>query len=86
VMARENERIVILHTRGDAEKLAVLSCAETETRVSLPIPLGDWVKRLDAGDPRFLGAGVVIPDRLHSDGTITLTLPPHAVLLFERTH
>jgi maltooligosyltrehalose trehalohydrolase len=87
VMAREDERVFLLHTRSDdAETIAILGFADTETGISLPIPASDWVKRLDAGDPRFLGAGVVIPDRLHSDGTITLTLPPHAGLLFERTH
>jgi hypothetical protein len=61
-----------------------LGFANIQTRVSLPIPAGDWVKRLDAGDVRFHGDGAVVPDRLHSDGTVELTLPPHAVLLFER--
>jgi maltooligosyltrehalose trehalohydrolase len=87
VMERTEERVFLIHASSDdAETITILGFADTETRVSLPIPPGDWVKRLDAGDPRFLGAGAVIPDRLHSDGTITFTLPPHAVLLFERTH
>ena len=89
VMAREDERVFILHVHaGDdaGETVAILGFADTETRVSLPLPAGAWIKRLDAGDPRFLGDGAVVPDRLHSDGTVTLTLPPHAVLLFERTH
>ena len=87
VIAREDERVVILHARGDAaETIAILGFADTETRVSLPIPAGDWVKRLDAGDPRFLGDGAVIPDRLHSDGTIELDPATARRLLFERTH
>jgi maltooligosyltrehalose trehalohydrolase len=86
VNAWDVERIVILHARGDvAETLAILGFADTESRVSLPIPAGAWTKRLDAGDTRFLGDGAVVPDRLHSDGMVELVLPPHAVLLFTRT-
>jgi hypothetical protein len=56
-----------------------------ESQISLPIPAGDWVKRLDAGDARFFGNGAVVPDRLRSNGMVELVLPPHAVLLFTRT-
>jgi maltooligosyltrehalose trehalohydrolase len=85
VKEREDERVFILHARDDAaETIAILGFAETETRVSLPLPAGDWVKRLDAGDTRFLGDGAVIPDRLHADSMVELTLAPHAVLLLER--
>ena len=85
VMERTEERVFLIHARSDdAETITILGFADTETRVPLRIPPGDWVKRLDAGDPRFLGAGAVNPDRLQSDGMVTLTLPPHAVLLFER--
>jgi maltooligosyltrehalose trehalohydrolase len=84
VMELEDERVFILYAQSNTETIAILRFADTETQVSLPVPAGDWVKRLDAGDPRFLGDGAVIRDQLHSDGTITLTLPPHAVLLLER--
>jgi maltooligosyltrehalose trehalohydrolase len=85
VIARENERVFFIHSRDDAgDTVAILGFADMEIQVSLPIPTGGWVKRLDAGDTRFLGDRAVIPDRLQSDGLIELTLPPHAVLLFER--
>ena len=85
VVERKDERVFMLHARGSAgETIAILGFADAETRVSLPVPAGDWTKRLDAGDPRFLGHGAVVSDRFHSFGTIELTLPPHATLLFER--
>ena len=85
VIAWEAERVVLLHTRGEAgETIAILGFAATETRLSLPGPAGDWITRLDAGDARFLGSGAVAPDRLLSSGAVELTLPPYAVLLFER--
>jgi len=89
VMGLEDERVIILQVHawgGDAETLAILSFADTETQVSLPLLAGAWVKRLDASEPRFLGDGPVVPDRVYSDGRIELTVPPHAALLFGRTH
>ncbi len=81
----EADRVVLLHTRGDAgETIALLSFADTETRLSIPVPAGNWVTRLDAGDARFLGNGAVVTDQLLSHGTVELTLPPYAVLLLER--
>jgi maltooligosyltrehalose trehalohydrolase len=86
INAREAERVVLLHTRGDeGETVAILSFNDEETRVSLPIPAGAWVKRIDAGQARFLGEAEVDGDRLESDGIAGLTLPAHAVALFERT-
>ena len=85
VMGLEDEHVFILHTRGGAcETLAILSFADTQSRISMPVPASDWVKRLDASDARFLGDGPIVPDRVYSDGLIELTLPPHTVLLFER--
>jgi maltooligosyltrehalose trehalohydrolase len=85
VVAREPERVLMLHAKGDAgETIVILGFGETPVVVSLPVPAGDWVKRLDAGDPRFLGAGEQTPGRIHSGGAVEFTLPPYAVLLFAR--
>ena len=85
VTAWEAERVVLLHARGDAgEAIVILSFADTETRVSLPVPSGGWVTRLDASDVRFLGDGKRVSERLDADDAVELTLSPHAVLLFER--
>ncbi|MBW3632033.1 MAG: DUF3459 domain-containing protein, partial [Chloroflexi bacterium] len=81
----EAERVVLLQAQGDAgEAIAILSFADTETRLSLPIPAGDWITRLDASDARFLGNGPAVTHQLLSNGAVELTLPPYAVLLFER--
>jgi maltooligosyltrehalose trehalohydrolase len=85
VVEREEERVFMLHARSDGgETVAVLGFAGSHSPVSLPIPAGTWVKRLDAGDPRFGGEGEQAPERLDSDGTVELALSPHAVLLYER--
>ncbi len=85
VIARDAERVLVLHARGDAGvTVAILGFAETETRISLPIPAANWLPRLDAGDVTYLGDGPVVTGRLHSEGAVELTLPPHAVLLLVR--
>lgn len=82
----EDERVIMLRSWRDGESLAdvvtVLSFAETEQQLALPLPTGDWVKRLDARDPGF--SSVVEPAPLSSSGTIELALAPRTVLLFTR--
>jgi len=85
VVERDAERVLMLHARGDGgETVAILGFADTETGVSLPIPAGDWTPRLDACDATYLGDGVVVTDRLVSEGVIELMLPPHAALVLAR--
>jgi maltooligosyltrehalose trehalohydrolase len=87
VITRDDERVLLMHSLGhtaQSETLALLGFAGAEQRVALPIPAGDWVKRIDAGDVHFLGDGAVSPDRLRSDGAVELTLPPYTALLYER--
>ena len=63
--------------------VAVLSFAETEQQLTLPLPAGDWLKRLDASDPRLDVEGKPTPS-LSSPGKVELTLAPRTVLLFTR--
>ena len=85
VTAREAERVVLLQATGDeGEVVALLGFADAEGTVSLPVPAGTWVKRLDAGDPRFGGEGATGPDTIQSDGAVELTMPPHVVLVYAR--
>ncbi len=83
----EDERVILLRAWRDDESLAdvfaILSFADTEQQITLRLPAGDWVKRLDASDPRPTVEGDPSPS-LSSPGKVELTLPPHAVLLFTR--
>ena len=85
VIVREPERIIMTHAASEAgEALVILAFGEEPATAMLPIPPGEWVKRLDAGAARFGGPGESVPESLHSEGTIELTVPSHAALLFER--
>ncbi|MGB8993179.1 MAG: hypothetical protein WCD80_14085 [Desulfobaccales bacterium] len=47
-----------------------------------PLPAGIWSKLLDSGTERWYGAGSTLPPTILSEGEVSLTLPPQAVVLF----
>jgi hypothetical protein len=85
VTALETERILLLHARSnEGEALAALHFAESPVTLELPWPAGEWTRRFDASEARFLGAGKTAPELVTSDGTVTLRLPGHTALLYTR--
>ena len=87
VIAWEAERAVVIHGKaplGASEIVIILSFGDEETALTLPPLEGEWVKRIDAGEARFRGPGAHVADRLHLAGATRLTVPPYAVLLYER--
>jgi maltooligosyltrehalose trehalohydrolase len=85
VVPRESEQVAMTHAAGEeGEVLVILGFAAEPTRVSLPVPAGEWLKRLDAAEPRFAGDGSSMPVRVQSAGMIDLTIPASTVLLLER--
>ncbi|MFN8661056.1 MAG: malto-oligosyltrehalose trehalohydrolase [Thermomicrobiales bacterium] len=85
VTALETERILLLHARSnEGEAFAALHFAESPVTLELPWPAGEWTRRFDASEARFLGAGKTAPELVTSDGTVTLRLPGHTALLYTR--
>jgi maltooligosyltrehalose trehalohydrolase len=85
VIEREAERVLMLHTAGGSgEAVVILGFSAALEVVSLPIPPGAWVRRLDAGDSRFGGEGEIVPGRLKVDDTAKLAIPASGVVLFAR--
>ncbi len=86
VVSFEEDRVLAVRRwSGNNEVIAIFSFNDREVRLSHAVPDGIWRKRLDSEDPRWLGRGARIPDRIQSaPNKITLTLQPYAVLLFEK--
>jgi maltooligosyltrehalose trehalohydrolase len=51
----------------------------------LPIPAGQWHKRLDSSEERWLAQGATVDMKIVSDGTLLLPLRPSMFLLFEKS-
>lgn len=85
VTGLEEERVAVLH-RGsaDGEVAVILSFADDDQVVALPLPAGSWQRRLDAGEERFGGEGAVLPERIESEGEVGLDLPAYAVGVYWR--
>jgi maltooligosyltrehalose trehalohydrolase len=51
--------------------------------ITAMLPAGEWTRRLDSTDPRWHGPGSSLPDRFPSNGTVTLTMPPHSAVVYQ---
>ncbi|MDD2388972.1 MAG: malto-oligosyltrehalose trehalohydrolase [Desulfobacterales bacterium] len=83
VTANENRHTLTVHRWNGSSHALLLyhfnsEPAEFEIR---GIP-GQWDKRLDSTELQWNGPGSTIPPQILSEGLITLTSAPHAVLLF----
>jgi maltooligosyltrehalose trehalohydrolase len=85
VRGHERERVLALRRWGAAdESLALLHFAGAKNSVLAHIPAGNWEKRLDSADERWLGPGSQVPPRLDSHGETRLTLSAYGLVLFWR--
>jgi maltooligosyltrehalose trehalohydrolase len=75
---------VLLIRRGAGEDQAyiIFHFGRHPVTLALPLPAGAWSKMLDSGTERWYGAGSTVPPTIRSEGEVSLTLPPQAVVLF----
>jgi maltooligosyltrehalose trehalohydrolase len=76
--------LVVRRWSGDNEVLSIFNFDGHEVRLIQSMPHGVWRKRLDSNEPRWMGHGGCVSDVIESVPGSTLTLQPHAVLLFEK--
>ena len=71
--------------QGDKETLVIANLsAEQRPNYTMPIPAGTWRLRINSDSARYGGAGIHVPEDLHSDGTAEINLPAGSVLFLER--
>jgi maltooligosyltrehalose trehalohydrolase len=73
----------------DSHTYAAFSFSETQSKVVLPVPAGEWRVRFDSAAPRWQERGSDQSDDtdyapLTSDGHLQFTLPPLSFVLLER--
>jgi maltooligosyltrehalose trehalohydrolase len=79
----ERERVLVLRRWSDSEEAgAIFHFGGAEVVVNLPLPRGRWDKLLDSAAPRWHGAGSAGPETLHSEGEVSLALPPWSWVLY----
>jgi maltooligosyltrehalose trehalohydrolase len=69
--SRDDEVLMAFHFGDDVASLAVMASE------------GRWDKILDSAEQRWQGNGSAVPERLHSEGELLLTLAPKAFVLFK---
>ncbi len=72
------------HWSEDDEVVLVFNFSTERRSLELPIPKGDWRKRLDSADPRWSGPGSLAASEISSTGRARLEMPATSVVLYQR--
>ena len=76
-----DEQTILVRRRHEADEVAiVLYFGSAAAEVIVPLPAGDWSKRLDSAEPQSVGQTI----RVASSDDIRMTLPRRSVLLYAR--
>ncbi len=79
------EKILFLRRWIDKDEACVIfNLASVQVEVSLPIPPGEWEKKLDSAEKIWHGKGSSVPQLLLSSGRILLPLKAYETILFMR--
>jgi maltooligosyltrehalose trehalohydrolase len=82
-VAFEKPRALFLRRWYDEEQVfAVFHFDETQSELTLPVPVGHWKKQLGSNDLCWGGEGDRVPETIASTGEIHLSIGPRSFLLF----
>jgi maltooligosyltrehalose trehalohydrolase len=77
-VAFEKQRVLLVRRwNGPASVSMAFHFGDEETTLALPVRSGSWTRLVHSGDRRWLGPRD-LPDTIHSDGEILLTLAPRS--------
>ena len=74
--------LLVQRWAGEDEVGVIFHFGKSPVTLALPLPAGRWRKVLDSSEERWYGAGSDVPPTVWSEGEVSLTLPPQAVVLF----
>jgi maltooligosyltrehalose trehalohydrolase len=83
VQGDENNRTITLKRRsGDSQAAILYNFNQKAVAIEAKVGAGEWRKRLDSAEAKWLGAGPVTGDLAGAEGVIRLTLAPRSVVLY----
>jgi maltooligosyltrehalose trehalohydrolase len=85
VIDLSREQTVCIHYWSDREDVFLVLCfSQTKLTTTLPLPSGEWSKRLDSAEERWGGPGSRISKSIRSSGRVEATLSPTSCLVFHQ--
>ena len=75
----EVENAIVINQVGST---TIFSFSESTQRVAIPLPRGDWHKRLCTAGSEWLGPGEALPGDVASPGSVCLEVPPLSATLY----
>jgi maltooligosyltrehalose trehalohydrolase len=87
VTAFPREKVLLVRrSSGASEIFAVFNFNPRPVQLSLPVPAGNWQKRLDSAESRWQGERSEVPDSIDSNGRVPFSLAAYALCLFTESH
>nr|PZN67971.1 MAG: malto-oligosyltrehalose trehalohydrolase [Sphaerobacter thermophilus] len=78
-------RVLLVHRwHGPDATILALNFDDQPATVLLPVPGGNWHKRLDTASPTWGGSGSRAPDSVDASQATAVPLPPRAAVLYHR--
>ncbi len=82
VSSIETEKILFLRRwTDDSQIFCILNFNKKQVTVKAELPQGNWQKILDSTDPKWMGAGSILPEKITSEQE--LTVKPQSFALYE---
>lgn len=83
VIGYEKQEVLVLTRQNSGPGVAVLlHVGEASVSITLPLPAGQWIRRLDSAREEWNGPGSAVPAEFISDGETSLTLAPYSAVVF----
>ena len=79
-----NWTMTVRRWQEDTEVVIIYNLGDKVVTAGFTLPEGIWQKLADSADKRWQGTGSSVPGQIHSDGKITLTVPPDSLVLFNK--
>ncbi len=85
VASFESEKALFIRRwKGPDQAFAVFHFGDAPVSLALPVPRGEWTKRLDSVEKCWDGGGSPVPDAISSKGEASITLGPTSMVLFHK--
>ncbi len=69
---------------SEGQAAAIFHFGDSPTRISVPLPSGDWTTLMDSAEEKWAGPGSAIPETVTSDGEESLMLASQSFVILMR--
>ena len=81
--ARESDKVILLHRwQENSQVFCILNFGDRNISLTNIFPAGEWRKSLDSAEPKWLGNGSSLPDKIKSTEQ-KISIEPHSFVVYQ---